>query len=1155
MENISSSSSAPSTPSSAPSPDLFLNINRDMLKSIKYKAILKLEPPALKRLLNVDTRTSFDRLNKKFLKQKSLNKEEIYKALKIQLQKEKKNQLQMDKEYNRKVKNVKKSLNKASLDGKVYTFAVKSQEDLRLILSNLKIGNKQYVNINYGDKTYTINQESLARLLSNLDDLIIQAETGETYGSDPEFFMELLSNNIEFVTIQYQKRTGNTREGAFFSYTHNLDFDLTSLQIFSISDLELKTPKGDFIHNYDENCLIKSLIESGKLSKEEIDSCKIMSKSGHITVTDLKNKLLVILDRPLILNTIRTHGDTFEGKTETLNKSGSKDSIEINLLDKHFFVQKKMDITGYAINNYSEIKDKKGWNKYYMANKKSSNRNITSFNVVKLLLENKSTLLTPIGINNRLLDSPYFNNIDEINNLEFDEKINTRLNKYKNKEEIAYIGYLKEYSVLFNMKLDELVDDYSQGKLDKNIVEYIEDELKPTVYCADFETTTDGDSHVPYLISHKKMAFGEKCITHHGTDCGQQFLDSIKTKNNIVYWHNMGYDIRFLIKYFTADTIIQKSNSKIINYNGVYNGKNFTFKCSYAMIAKPLRSFNKMFNLGDVMKEIMPYKLYNNENVKKLYVSIEEAKQVLIDEEKEDDIPQFLANIMKWECNHPTDPSMFNHIKYSGIYCEMDIKTQSAGLTTFRQWFIEGTGLDIYHYITLASLSYDYLVKEGCFEEVYEFSGNIQQFIQKCVVGGRTMTRENMMYHIEKILSDFDGVSLYPSAMERLPGFLKGIPEVIGEENLNYEFLSKQDGYFIEVNITKINKHYKFPLINNVDSNGIRNFSNEAIGIHHMDKITLEDLINFQDIEFEIIKGYYFNNGVNDKIKETIRYLFNKRLEMKKIGNPIQEIFKLLMNSSYGKTCLKPIESDYLIISDNKLDSYIRNNYNYIKYFSKIPDSNKTVVRRIKSINNHFNSCHIGTEILSMSKRIMNEVMCLSEDLDIDIYYQDTDSMHIEANKIPMLADAFRVKYNKELIGKNLGQFHSDFDFKSEEEVVAVEEVFLGKKSYCDKVKLVKDGVVSYDYHMRMKGIPHKALHHVIKNDFKNNPMDMYIHLYKGNPITFNLLQGTVAFEALANYNIRNRTEFKRTVQFTNNQLTTQVSNKTETSNTNMSVL
>ena len=58
----------------------------------------------------------------------------------------------------------------------------------------------------------------------------------------------------------------------------------------------------------------------------------------------------------------------------------------------------------------------------------------------------------------------------------------------------------------------------------------------------------------------------------------------------------------------------------------------------------------------------------------------------------------------------------------------------------------------------------------------------------------------------------------------------------------------------------------------------------------------------------------------------------------------------------------------------------------------------------------------------------MNEVMCLAEDLNIKIYYQDTDSMHIEKDKLELLNNKFKLIYGRDLIGKNLGQFHNDFD-------------------------------------------------------------------------------------------------------------------------------
>ena len=53
--------------------------------------------------------------------------------------------------------------------------------------------------------------------------------------------------------------------------------------------------------------------------------------------------------------------------------------------------------------------------------------------------------------------------------------------------------------------------------------------------------------------------------------------------------------------------------------------------------------------------------------------------------------------------------------------------------------------------------------------------------------------------------------------------------------------------------------------------------------------------------------------------------------------------------------------------------------------------------------------------------------MCLAYDIGCRIFYQDTDSMHIFKEDLPKLEQEFRQKYNRELRGKNLGQFHSDF--------------------------------------------------------------------------------------------------------------------------------
>ena len=60
--------------------------------------------------------------------------------------------------------------------------------------------------------------------------------------------------------------------------------------------------------------------------------------------------------------------------------------------------------------------------------------------------------------------------------------------------------------------------------------------------------------------------------------------------------------------------------------------------------------------------------------------------------------------------------------------------------------------------------------------------------------------------------------------------------------------------------------------------------------------------------------------------------------------------------------------------------------------------------------------------------------MTLAEDNNTSIFCQDTDSIHIHIanmhNNIPTLSKLFQLKYNHQLIGKNMGQFHSDFSLK-----------------------------------------------------------------------------------------------------------------------------
>jgi len=394
------------------------------------------------------------------------------------------------------------------------------------------------------------------------------------------------------------------------------------------------------------------------------------------------------------------------------------------------------------------------------------------------------------------------------------------------------------------------------------------------------------------------------------------------------------------------------------------------------------------------------------------------------------------------------------------------------------------------------------------------------------------MCANNKRKHTKKKLADFDGVSLYPSAMKRLGalgGYLKGSPKIWTPEI----DLSTVDGYFLKIKVTSLGKRYRFPITRIKDDKGGCNWTNDLVGKEiFVDRFTLEDLVKHSKITYEIKQGYYFNEGRNPNIEETISTLFNERLRIKKAdpNNPMQLIIKLMMNSSYGKTGLKPIDSDVKYVNPKNKANFIQNHFNHIKCGTDMPNG-QSRIELYKEIDTHFNRQHVACEVLSMSKVIMNEVMCLAEDIGADIEYTDTDSMHIDFDKVDALADAFRVKYGRELVGKQLGQFHVDFEDLAKDggEVWAEESYFLGKKTYIDRLRDEKGNV---GYHIRMKGIPTKCIWAKVNAEYDNDPIKLYQDLCEGKKVEFDLTTGgNCCFKTGKDHNI-STVSMKRSVCF-----------------------
>jgi hypothetical protein len=548
-----------------------------------------------------------------------------------------------------------------------------------------------------------------------------------------------------------------------------------------------------------------------------------------------------------------------------------------------------------------------------------------------------------------------------------------------------------------------------------------------------------------------------------------------------------------------------------------YNGKSIKCIDSYAVITEPLKKFPAMFGLEGIQKELFPYDFYTINRIQNTWANIEEVGF------KGQELQTFNKNIDMIQCRSK-DGLKFNMIQYAQFYCTQDVNILKQGFMKFRDQFITAFKLDPFQFLSISSMAYD-VFKTSLFYpngNLFEVGGVLRLFCSKAIHGGRCMCAHNKKWDITVQLSDFDAVSLYPSAMKRI-FLIEGIPKLL--EIFDYSKLkSFTSAFIVEIEITKVNKHYPFSLIIQQRGEKLVNDDNITEPIRmFVDDIFLEDLIKFQKIEFTILRGYYWDGKKDDKIQETIQFIFDKRSQLKKEKNPLQNIYKLIMNSCYGKSIQKPIDRDYKFkTEDRDYEEYICRNYYHILEDNSIEGSPIHMVKVLKPIDKWFNFTLMGCHVLSMSKRIMNEVMCLAYDIGCHIYYQDTDSMHIECEDIPKLQAAFKETYGRELIGSEMGQFHSDFEPIDGEVPVSRHGIFVAKKVYLDELVNSKGHT---DFHIRAKGLTQESiLAH-------GNPLELYKALYDGQERTFDLTEGRPAFKMRKDMTVETLKEFKRTIK------------------------
>ncbi|KAL8004045.1 putative DNA-directed DNA polymerase, family B, mitochondria/virus, ribonuclease H-like superfamily [Plasmopara halstedii] len=383
-----------------------------------------------------------------------------------------------------------------------------------------------------------------------------------------------------------------------------------------------------------------------------------------------------------------------------------------------------------------------------------------------------------------------------------------------------------------------------------------------------------------------------------GLNCVRDMLDSLPADQNFLMWaHNAGFDERVLIWYLST---FDNRGGFIVTGNmvkqlvGTYKGRRLVFKDTRSFISCSLAEMPEQFPgaCGEVTleKESFPHDVMNADTFDSM-LPLERIKSQF------EDYEALVKNASKIDA---IKDNALDVQKYAIHYCKRDVDVLAL----------------CFQHISMPGLAYAILNNDGAYNGCFSMAGPCLSFARKALVAGRVMTRGNNMWHVKVFdtysmindvrvehhkteytnkevelirgtitsggIFDFDAVSLYPSAMAFIPGFVKGRPQIHGKE------IPENDFHISKVKILSIGRKLHFPLQSIKEDN-------------ESHKYALEDLVEFQQASYEVIERLYWKSGFNPQICVSITKLLEERLKLKIAGNPLQGGIKMLMNSSYGK--------------------------------------------------------------------------------------------------------------------------------------------------------------------------------------------------------------------------------------------------------------
>jgi hypothetical protein len=968
-----------------------------------------------------------------------------------------------------------------------YKFTLYDLNRIRTIMSNrryivLVTGEVEVQYLTVNDKSWPKIKDMMMKYMS------LQIET--VPGSDAIDNLLLAGiKSIEFIQVNrptnMMKRSVN-KSGKFFPYANKSNIDLTRYQIISDKSQTNIT---------NEHCIIYALRLLGEPQDKLNAIITTFEEGAHFAKAGLY-QIADILKKNIILT-------QYQGDNDVVNvKYGTKyeQSLNLALYEGHYFIQEDTLYTEYVIKHYRKFENT------------PNNYNIFKESVARGAIRNsKAKRIKSLQMINMLMKTDYF--------------------KYED-----FVSQLDQFVTVKTDKLEVCLDNINN---DQELYEYKEKkQYDRVIFYADTETFTEG-LHTPLMMSIMEENQTEPYISvtriketkNTGScvyDCLDYAIDHANDREIVIYFHNLKYDYNVIKPYIKVsnDGICEKAG-QLYSVTIYHKGVKMVLRDSFKMAGFKLADFQKSFDLDKKLckKEAIAYGYYTFDNYLQR-ANVKEYRKFL----KSNDKVQFNKELyLNTVSDYDVKTNTFDSLAYYKHYLKYDVLVLCAGMKKMRQALLEITDLDMYDYLTISSISDAYVKKNGAYDGIYGMRYNLRNFCANAVQGGRVHVNDKYKKKIiQELILDYDAVSLYPSAIVRLC-IEYGLP--IGKarklETVNYDDIKKLSYAIMKVKITKINKKQQMPMIAHKKIDGTLDYINKVPTdgiITVIDIYTLQDYIKFHNIEYEIIEGVYYNKGFNKKMGSIIRHIFKQRKIYKDAGNEsLQLVCKLMLNSIYGKSIMKQSKENIIVICDDKKDEYLFKYFHTIKSLERLNATQWKVY--LTSIDKSTNYSHVGCSILSYSKRIMNEVFDIANNNKIPIYYTDTDSIHILASGIKTLETEYEKVYKRVLRGKQLGQFHSDFDIAINKKLdsgivcdntIAIKSMFIGKKIYCNILQ-------GYDFvndkqkmssHVRIKGVTKAGINDTIDNQYNGQVDKLFEDLCNDKIVKFILNPGeNILFE------------------------------------------